>query len=107
MKVLDITDRLKEQEQPVLKVKGLELPIHDDAIALLTVMELMDGAPTPRDIVRAAKTVLCEEGYEKLATLKLDMDNFMEVINAAVDLVTGEPQGELASLGTTSSMTGI
>ena len=107
MRVLDITDKLKEQEQPVLKVKDLELPVNDDAIALLTVMELMDGQPTPQDIVRATKTILGEEGYEKLATLKLNMDNFMEVVNAAVDIVTGGSEGEPENPGMTSLTIGI
>lgn len=95
MKVLDITDKLKTQEQPVLKVKGVELTVNDDAVTFLTVMELMeDGNPSALDIMRASKAIFGEEGYAKLATLKLNLDNFMEVITAAMSLVTGEGTGE-------------
>ena len=95
MKVLDITDKLKTQEQPVLKVKGVELPVNDDAITFLTVMELMEGGnPSALDIIRASKTIFGEDGYKKLTTLKLNLENFMEVITAAMDLVTGEHTGE-------------
>ena len=108
MKVLDITDKLKEQEQPVLKVKDLELPVNDDAVTLLTLMELMgSGNPAPSDIRQAAEIMFGEDGFEKLAGLKLNMENFMETVNNAMDLVTGESEGELVSPGTTSSTTGI
>lgn len=108
MKVLDITDKLKAQEQPVLKIKDVELPVNDDAITLLTVMELMDGGnPSMLDIKHAAELIFGEEGLEKLASLKLNMDNFMEVVSEAMDIVTGKSEGELVSPGTTSSTTGI
>ena len=108
MKVLDITDKLKTQEQPVLKVKDVELTVNDDAVTLLTVMELMESdEPTSLDILQAAKTIFGEDGFEKLAGLKLNLGNFMEVVTAAMELVTGEVEGELANPGTTSSMTGI
>lgn len=108
MKRLDITDKLKAQEQPVLKVKDVELTVNDDAITLLTVMELMEsGEPTSQDILHAAKTIFGEDGFEKLAELKLNLGNFMEVVTAAMDLVTGETEGEPENPGMTSSMTGI
>lgn len=108
MKVLDITDKLKTQEQPILKVKDVELPVNDDAITLLTVMELMDGGePTAIDIMHASKSIFGEDGFEKLSGLKLNLNNFMEVVTAAMDLVTGATEGELENPGTTSSTTGI
>ena len=108
MKVLDITDKLKAQEQPVLKIKDVKLPVNDDAITLLTVMELMEGGnPSMLDIKHAAELIFGEEGFEKLASLKLNMDNFMEVVSEAMDIVTGTSEGELVSPGTTSSTTGI
>lgn len=108
MKVLDITDKLKDQEQPVLKVKELELPINDDAVSLLTVMELMeDGDMTPSNILYAAKTIFGEDGFEKLKSLKLNTENFETVISEAIEVVTGNPEGEPENPGTTSSMTGI
>lgn len=108
MKVLDITDKLKTQESPVLKVKDVELTVNDDAITLLTVMELMDsGDPTAIDIMHASKAIFGEEGFDKLAGLKLNLENFMEVVTAAMDLVTGTTEGEPVNPGTTSSTTGI
>ena len=108
MKVLDITDKLKAQEQPVLKIKDVELPVNDDAITILTVMELMDGGnPSMLAVKRAAELIFGEDGFETLAGLKLNMDNFMEAVSNAMDLVTGESEGELVSPGTTSSTTGI
>lgn len=108
MKKLDITNKLKAQELPVLKIKDVELTVNDDAITLLTVMELMgDGNPTALDVMHAAKSIFGEDGFETLAGLKLNLDNFMEVVTAAMDLVTGEFEGEPVNPGTTSSMTGI
>lgn len=108
MKVLDITDKLKTQEQPVLKVKDVELPVNDDAVTLLTVMELMEGGnPSVLDIMRASKCIFGEEGFDKLACLKLNLENFMEVVSEAMELVIGASEGELVSPGTTSSTTGI
>lgn len=95
MKVLDITDKLKTQEQPVLKVKGVEMPVNDDAITFLTVMELMEsGNPSVMDIMQASKAIFGEDGFEKLSSLNLNLDNFMTVITEAMDLVTGEGSGE-------------
>ena len=95
MKVLDITDKLKDQEQPVLKVKDVELPVNDDAITFLTVMELMeDGNPSVVDVMQASKALFGEDGFEKLGSLKLNLDNFMSVITEAMALVTGEGSGE-------------
>lgn len=95
MKVLDITDKLKAQEKPALKVKDVELPVNDDAITFLTVMELMeDGNPSVMDVMQASKALFGEDGFEKLGSLKLNLDNFMAVITEAMTLVTGEGSGE-------------
>lgn len=107
MKVLDITDRLKAQEQPVMKMFSQEFLINDDAITLLSVMELMEGDVGMLEIKEAAILIFGEDGFNRLAELKLNLENFSLVIEIAMNMVTGETEGEEVNPTTTSSMTGI
>lgn len=107
MKVLDITDRLKAQEQPVMKIFSQEFTINDDAVTLLSVMELMEGDVGMLEIKHAAILIFGEEGFNRLAELKLDLENFSLVVEIAMDLITGESKGEELNPTTTSSTTGI
>ena len=107
MKVLDITDRLKAQEQPVMKMFSQEFPINDDAVTLLSVMELMEGDVGMLEIKDAAILIFGEDGFRRLAELKLNLENFALVVETAMGLVTGETEGEELNPTTTSSTTGL
>ena len=107
MKVLDITDRLKAQEQPVMKMFSQEFPINDDAVTLLSVMELMEGDVGMLEIKDAAILIFGEDGFRRLAELKLNLENFALVVEIAMSMVTGETEGEEMNPTTTFSTIGI
>lgn len=107
MKVLDITERLKTQEQPVMKMFSQEFLINDDAVTLLSVMELMEGDVGMLEIKDAAILIFGEDGFRRLAELKLNLENFALVVEVAMSMVTGETEGEEMNPTTTFSTTGI
>ena len=46
-KVIDITDRLDFDENPVIKVRGVELEVNADAATMLKVMGLLSEKDAP------------------------------------------------------------
>ena len=42
-KVIDITDKLKFEESPRIKIKDIEVRLNDDATTMLKVMQKMGG----------------------------------------------------------------
>ena len=94
-KKLDITEKLSFDEKPVLVIRGEEIVIHDDAPTMLKVMELLDGEMSVGDILKTAKLIFGEEGFLKLEKLKLGFKDFVIATEMAIDLITGETEGEL------------
>ena len=94
MKKLDITEKLKFEESPVIVIKGEELTVNDDAMTMLSLMELIGDGASIKDSLQAAKLIFSEEDFEKIAKLKLNMDDFSTVIECAIDLITGGEESE-------------
>lgn len=90
MKILDITEKLSFEGRPILKVKDLEIEVNNDAINVLSIMELMDANVSNKDMADAAKLLFGEEGYKKIKKLKLNFEDFSVLLNHAMDLATGE-----------------
>lgn len=94
MKTLDITDKLKFEESPVIIIKGEKLTVNDDAMTMLSLMELLGNGASTEDATQASKLLFSEEDFEKLAKLKLNFADFSTVINSAIDLITGGEESE-------------
>ena len=94
MKTLDITEKLKFEESPVIIIKGEKLTVKDDAMTMLSLMELLGDNASIKDSLQAAKLIFSEEDFEKIAKLKLNMDDFSTVIECAIDLITGGEESE-------------
>lgn len=98
-KRIDITDKLSFDEKPVLVIKGVEIPVNDDAPTMLKVMGIMadfDAGVSVKEFNEVYELVFPEESREKLDALKLPINDWMFVIEAAVGLITG---GEETNLG--------
>lgn len=93
MRKLDITDKLKFEEKPVLAFNGKEYELDDSAVTVLNVMELVGNDPSTADLIDAAKCVFGERYTEIVADCKT-FTNLMVVIEAAIDLVTDEEVGK-------------
>ena len=106
-KIYNITDKLSFEEHPVIIIRDARIEVNDDAVTMLKIMEMVgDGNsdPNPADVVRMAELIFTKEGKKKLDALRLNMQDYSMVIEAAITLITGEEpeQGEAESDTTTS-----
>lgn len=87
MRILDITEKLNFKEKPKLKIKGIELTVNNEAVAILSIIPKVDK-PKFEDFDIIAKTLFDEENLAKLETLHLDINDYMKVLISAISLVT-------------------
>lgn len=93
--VYDITSKLKFNEDPVLKIKDEELTVRSDADVLLQIIDIMQTSGEIEGATRAVTLLFSEEDREKLSGLRLKVEDFIEVVKAAVSMALGEdPDGE-------------
>lgn len=93
MRRLDITDKLKYGEKPVLAFNGKEYELDDSAVTVLEVMELVGNEPAMTDLMDAAKRVFGAK-YEEVVTDCKTFSNLMVAIEAAIDLITDDEVGK-------------
>lgn len=93
-KVIDITEKLNFEESPKLKIKGKVLTVNDDAPTMLKVMQLMGGDTGVNEITQAYELMFGEKDRKIIESLGLKFNDFVIVIQSAVELITGETVGE-------------
>ena len=103
MRRLDITDKLKFEEKPVLAFNGKEYELDDSAATVLNIMELVGNEPSMTDLIDAAKCVFGERYTEVVADCK-KFTNLMVVIEAAIDLITDDEVGKPLMAATPSTI---
>lgn len=93
--VYDATAKLKFNEDPILKVRDIELTVRSDADVLLQLMDVMQNKSEIEGAREALNLLFSATDYKKLQKLHLKMDDFMEIIRLAVSLALGEdPDGD-------------
>lgn len=96
----DMTERLKFDDDPVLKIKDTELTIKSDASTVLQLMAVIQEDGEMEASRKAVDLLFSSKDKKKLDSLNLKMDDFIEVIGVAMSLAVGEdpdeeiPQGE-------------
>lgn len=103
MRKLDITDKLKFEEKPVLAFNGKEYELDDSATTVLKVMEMVGDEPTMTDLIDAAKCIF-GENYTEIVDACKKFTNLMIVIEAAIDLVTDEEVGKPVAMATPTTI---
>lgn len=96
-KKIDITEKLKFEENPSMIIKGISYEVDAGATTMLKVMGLLgDGENiTAQAILEMYNCIFSEKERNKLDKLHLKFEDLQTVIKAAVDLVTGDTdQGE-------------
>lgn len=111
-KRMDITDKLNFDENPVIVVKGVEIEVEDDAATVLKLLGMIqdsqDGEARADVLAGMARLLFTKEGKKNLDALKLNIADYNRVIEAAMDLVTGDGEEENPQKASTiSSTTGI
>ena len=93
--VYDATAKLKFNEDPILKVRDIELTVRSDADVLLQLMDIMQNKSEIEGAREAITLLFSDEDYAKLRGLRLKMDDFIEIVRVAVSLALGEdPDGD-------------
>lgn len=84
-KVIDITNKLKFEEKPFVKVKDVEIEVNNDAVAMLEVTAVFEdtnekNALRSSDIIKLFNLLFDEESRRRVKSLKLTMEDFAEFI---------------------------
>lgn len=95
-KVIDITDKLNFEENPVLKVKDVELEIDASAENMLKVMGLVSDNPTAKDVEEMCQIIFTPNAQKKLSSLTLNFKDYQTVVMAAINVATGNDVDEEA-----------
>lgn len=103
-KVIDITDKLSFDENPKLQIKGVEIEVNADAKTVLTVMSRAGNLQTS-EVPEMIQKVFTDEGQERLEQLHLKLNDYMKVLNAAVELMTDTGDGVAEGNGEDPTMT--
>lgn len=95
-KVIDITDKLSFDSNPKLKIGKNEVEVNADAPTILKIMGLMNkDGDSVANMVESYNLLFPAESRALLDGLKLNFNDFVAVIQLAIELVTGNTsQGE-------------
>lgn len=95
-KVIDITDKLDFDSNPKIKIKDKEYEVNADAETVLKVMGQFnaDGGLSPAAIVNIYELIFDAQSRNQINKLKLQFKDFQTIIMEAVNLITGEDEGE-------------
>ena len=93
-KIVDITDKLSFDTNPVLKVKDQSIEVRSDAETMLKIMGLFGGDKNEVEAaVGAAELIFSEKDQKKIAKMGLQMKDYMILIQEAMKLAMGEEDG--------------
>lgn len=97
-KVIDITDKLDFEGNPKLKIKDEEIEINADATTMLKLMGVLgeNDDPGPKEVLEMYNLMFNPSERKKIEKLKLNFEDFTNVIFIAIGLIQGEDdtQGE-------------
>lgn len=90
-KMVDITDKLSFDENPVLVIKGKQLEVNADAPTMLKIMNLMTAEGVEiEQIGEAYELVFPEKSRKEIDKLKLSINDWTTVVMEAMNLILGD-----------------
>ena len=92
----NLTEKLKFSDDPVLVIKKNELTVNSDAETVLQLMDILREKGEIAGAREAMSLLLSPADLEKLSALRLKMDDYIEVMKAAVQLAMGTDPDETA-----------
>ena len=93
-KVVDITEKLSFEENPKIMLKGELYEVNADARTMLEIMGLFSNKSEGEAVMLAYEKLFSEKDRKKIEELRLSFRDFTKLIEAAMELVRGEDQGE-------------
>lgn len=100
-KVVDITDKLDFEENPVMVIKGQEIKVNNDALSVIKLMGITEEEELG-DVEKITKSIpllFDEEEREKLEKLNLSFRDYTLVFQKALALATGQYEEDLEKKG--------
>lgn len=93
-KIVDITDRLKFEENPAIEIKGKRYEINADATTMIEVMgEVGDGENIPpASISKLCNLIFTSKAQKDLEKLHLKFEDYSTVVDCAIDLIAGNEE---------------
>lgn len=92
--IYDLTDKLRFDQDPVLRIGEVKLTVRSDAEVVLSLVEALSDRGEAAGAREAARLLFSEADRKKLARLRLKMDDYLAVMKAAVQLAMGGDPGE-------------
>lgn len=91
-KRIDITEKLNFEETPVLVIQGKEIHVNDDAVTMLSVMQLMGRKePSVGEIMKVYEKLFPASDRKVMEQeLKLRFSSLITVIKEAMELIAGD-----------------
>ena len=97
-KVIDITDRLDFDQNPVIRIKDTDIEINATAETMLRIMGMIGRVTSndPEAIMEMTTLLFGKEGLETLLATGIFFKDLLKIIQVAVNLVTGDDdEGEV------------
>ncbi len=101
MKKIDITEKLKWAEKPIIKIKDTEIKVNNDAASVLKLVSCFKKLDAD-SMIEAAELLFSPEEKEKFDSLGLCFEDYMTVIISAAGLVGGNSDEGEAQTHTTT-----
>lgn len=98
-KVVDITEKLNFQENPVMQVGDLKVEVNADAETMIRLIGVFSNKSELEAVGEAMNLIFKEEDVEKICSMerngkKLTGKSLVTIVQEAVELVMGEDSGE-------------
>lgn len=91
-KIVDITEKLSFDENPVLKIKDVTVEVNSDAATVLKIMGIFSKDTSAKEVLAVYELIFNEKDRKKIDKLNLQFKDFQTIIMAAVDTITGDEE---------------
>lgn len=98
---IDLTGKLGLGGKPTIRIKDTVLTVNDSAKNMLLIMQEVGDELSIAGAFKVADLLFDRKSAKALDDLGLNLDDFMTVVENALDLVTGGSAGEAGTPDTT------
>lgn len=91
-KIIDITEKLSFEENPILVIKGKELEVNTDAETVLRLMGIIGDQEntSQKEVLDMYELIFQEDSRKAISELSLSFNDLKRVIQEAMSLITEE-----------------
>lgn len=91
-KIIDITEKLSFEENPILVIKGKELEVNTDAETVLKLMGIIGDQEdtSQKEVLDMYELIFPEDSRKAIRELSLSFNDLKLVIKEAMSLITEE-----------------